>query len=83
MGGNITSLFIAPWKPYKPLSKDGWIKPTLAVGGINAKLHYEITKGITPHSTRYASISKARLHVPRETRQKAGGGAAYIHSQKQ
>ena len=57
------------------------------MGGINAKLHCEITTGFfavlcTPHSTRHASISKARLHVPRETRQKAGGGAAYIHSQK-
>ena len=69
------SLFITTLKPYKPISNNTvarWIKTTLAAAGIAVKL-------FTPHSTRSASNSKAKLHVPIETILRTGGGAVCIH----
>ena len=74
---NITSLFIASLKPYRPISKDTvarWIKTTLAAAGIGSKL-------FAPHSTRSASNSKAKLHVSIKTILKTGGGAVCISLQ--
>ena len=49
-----------------------WIKTTLAAAGVDVKL-------FTPHSTRSASNSKAKIHVPIETILQTGGGAVCIH----
>ena len=66
---NITSLFIALNKPFKVPTKDSlvrWVKPTLKDACINKSI-------FSPHSTRSASNSKAKTHLPLKTIFETGG----------
>ena len=66
---NITSLFIALNKPFKVPTKGTlvrWVKPTLKDACINMSI-------FSPHSTRSASNSKAKTHLPLKTIFETGG----------
>ena len=76
MRGNITSLFIATLKAYKPVSNDTvvrWIKSTLTAAIIDVKLYC--------HTNRSAFTSKSILQVEIGPVLKAGGSAACMHLQ--